>query len=199
MDSKKIRIILIIFIVINIIALFTIISVINNSNREKENQNLAQNVTDATETTSDGKEVEGFKNVSVLYQNYKGYIPKSEIAGKIEKVVDQYFPIIYKHMIENKESREEYFNKYKASIKNRFGITESNDFNKLVEEIGKINCDISDYISYELLEDSFEIEGNYTKAKLIYTYSNGQKIQLDLYILNDESDTELEYKFIPEN
>ena len=114
-------------------------------------------------------------------------------------LVDQYFPIIHSQIIENGEDRETYFNTYTEAIKNRFGITEFSDFDRLVEEVGKINCNLSDYISYELLEDSFEIEGNYTKATLVYTYSNGQTITLDLYILNEESDTELEYRFIPQD
>ena len=54
-------------------------------------------------------------------------------------------------------------------------------------------------LPYELLEDSFKTDGNYTKATLVYTYSNGQKIELDMYMLNEESETEDEFKFIPKS
>lgn len=200
MDNKKIRIVLIIFIIINIVAMLTLINLINKKNREQDKKlSMENSVQNEIEMTSDGKKVEGLINSASLYQKYKGYIPKSEIADKIKVLADQYFPIIYKQVIESGTSKEEYYNKYQASIQNRFGITNYEDFNKLVGEIGKINCNISDYISYELLEDSFRTEGNYTKATLVYTYSNGQKIELDMYMLNEESETEDEYKFIPRN
>ena len=198
MDSKKVRIVLIILIILNIIAMITLINLINKKNKEEK---LAgnNNVQNEVEMTSDGKKVEGLKNVQALYQNYKGYIPKTEIAEKIKTIVDQYFPIIYKDVIEKSTNVEEYYKKYQASIKNRYGITNVKDFEKLVGEVGKINCNISDYISYELLEDSFKTDGNYTKATLVYTYSNGQKIELDMYMLNEESETEDEFKFIPKS
>lgn len=198
MNSRKVRILLIIFVILNIVAMIAIINLTNQKNKEIEERIARQNnVQVEIEKTSDGKKVEGFKNPEVLYRNYRGYIPKTEITEKIKIIVDQYFPILYKDVVESSVNTEEYFNKYKASIKNRFGITDFETFSKLVGEVGKINCDISDYISYELIEDSFVTDGEYTKATLVYTYSNGQSINLDIYMLNEESDTEVEYKIIP--
>ena len=184
MNGRKVRILLIIFVILNIVAMIAIINLTNKKNKEIEERIARQNnVQVEIEKTSDGKKVEGFKNPEVLYRNYRGYIPKTEIAEKIKTIVDQYFPIIYKDVIEKSTNVEEYYKKYQASIKNRYGITNVKDFEKLVGEVGKINCNISDYISYELLEDSFKTDGNYTKATLVYTYSNGQSINLDIYML----------------
>ena len=196
MSSKKLRTILIILILVNIIGLFVIISVINSEKKAKEAE--MSNVYKG-DYTSDGQQKEGFINVSSLYKNYKGCIAKSEIANRFEIAVTQYFPIMKEKVIDTKINTAVYFNENRAAIRNRFGIVSSEDFDKLIGEIGKINCALEDYKSYELLEDSFRIDGNYTKCTLVYKYPNGQEINLDFYIINEESDTEVKYKIMSKN
>lgn len=196
MNTKRLRTILIILIMVNIIGLFVIISVINKENKAEETNT---NNVYTGDMTSDGEVREGFVNVSSLYKNYKGSIAKSEIASKIETIVTQYFPIMQAKVIDAKIDTATYFNENKAAIKNRFGITTAEDFDKLIGEIGKINCELDDYKSYELLEDSFRVDGNYTKCTLVYKYPNGQEIKLDFFIINEESETEVKYKVMSKN
>lgn len=192
MSSKKLRIILIIFIILNIIASFIIIRVIKLDDKK---QNTIQ--IKGSSIMSNGAQREGFKNVEVLYRNYRGEIPKVEIASRVERIALQYFPIIKNQLEDEDISVYNYFENNKASIKNRFGITEEEKFKTLVERIKEINCNIEDCKSYQVLEDSFTNDGIYTKCTLVYTYSNNQEIKLDLYINNSSSSSELEYKINP--
>lgn len=192
MNSKNIRTILIIFIIINIIAFFTIIRVINKEETKEDTEQVIDE-----DVMSNGELRDGFKNVETLYKNYRGYIPKSEIAYRIEKMGLQYFPILKKQMKNNNMSPEEYFEKNKVVIKNRFGITKKEKFIKLVKKLNEITCNIDDCESYQIEEDSFTNDGIYTKCTLVYTYSNKQEMKLDFYINNSNSNSEIEYKIDP--
>lgn len=194
MNNKRIRLILIIFLVINLIVLFVMIGV---SSKEKKKTELLNHETEYRENESRSEEIVGFKDITTLYQNYKGEIAKTDISERIEVVVSQYFKILFKNVIEKNKDITEYFNENKPSIINRFGITNVEDFKNLIRQIQKLNCSVSDYNSYEILKDSFSQEGDYTKCTLIYTYSNKQQIKFDLYIKNTVSDEGLEYIFIP--
>lgn len=194
MKVKKIRVVLVLLILINIIVLFTVIGLMKSQN-DGESENVSQGTSEATNT---GETKEGFKNVATLYQNYKGAIPKSEIAKKIETIIEQYFPILYDQVIANNIDETEYFTAHEVVIKNRFGITDVEDFSNLITQIRKISCNVDDYVSYELLEDSFEDDGEYTKATLIYTYTNGQSMELNFYIKDTNDDTDdVKYMLIP--
>lgn len=195
MNNKKIRLILIIFLVINLIVLFVIIGIMS---KEKKKIDSSNSETEYRENgTKSERESRGFKDITVLYQNYKGELAKTNISEKIEVVVNQYFKILFKNVIEKNKDITEYFNENKESIRNRFGITNVEDFKNLIRQIQKLNCSVSDCNSYEVLKDSFLQEGDYTKCTLIYTYSNKQQIKFDLYIKNTISDGGLEYIFIP--
>lgn len=194
MNNKRIRIILIVFLVINLIILFIMIGV---NIKGKKKTELLNNEIEYRENELKSKGKVGFKDIKILYQNYKGEIAKTDISNRIEVVVNQYFKILFKNVIEKNKDITEYFNQNKRSIKNRFGITDVEDFKKLIRQIQKLNCSVSEYNSYEVLEDSFIQQGDYTKCILIYTYSNKQEIKFDLYIRNTISEEELEYIFIP--
>ncbi len=194
MNNKRIRIILIVFLVINLIILFIMIGV---NIKGKKKTELLNNEIEYRENESKSKGKVGFKDIKILYQNYKGEIAKTDISNRIEVVVNQYFKILFKNVIEKNKDIIEYFNQNKRSIRNRFGITDVEDFKKLIRQIQKLNCSVSEYNSYEVLEDSFIQQGDYTKCILIYTYSNKQEIKFDLYIRNTISEEELEYIFIP--
>ncbi|MCI8965101.1 MAG: hypothetical protein HFJ43_01900 [Clostridia bacterium] len=196
MENKRIRKILIFFLVVNlIILLFAIISVINKEKDETKISNSNKKYIDNKSEIEEKKK--GFKNIEILYKNYKGEIPKSNISDKIEIVANQYFNILFENIIKKNKDVAEYFNKNKKSIKNRFGITNLEDFRSLIEQLQKLNCSVKDYYSYEVLENSFSQEENYTKCILVYTYNNGQEIKFDLYIKNTTLDENMKYIFIP--
>lgn len=195
MGDKRIRNILIFFLVVNlIILLFAIISVINKEYKTIISDSNKKYIDNKIEKEENKK---GFKNIEELYKNYKGEIPKSDISDKIKIVVDQYFNILYENIIKENKDVVEYFNKNKESIKNRFGITDVEDFRNLIEQLQKLNCSVKDYYSYEVLDNSFSQDGNYTKCVLVYTYNNGQEIKFDLYIKNTTLNEDVRYIFIP--
>lgn len=195
MGDKRIRNILIFFLVVNlIILLFAIISVINKEYKTIISDSNKKYIDNKIEKEENKK---GFKNIEELYKNYKGEIPKSDISDKIKIVVDQYFNILYENIIKENKDVVEYFNKNKESIKNRFGITDVEDFRNLIEQLQKLNCSVKDYYSYEVLDNSFSQDGNYTKCVLVYTYNNGQEIKFDFYIKNTTLNEDVRYIFIP--
>ena len=115
MENKRIRKILIFFLVVNlIILLFAIISVINKEKDETKISNSNKKYIDNKSEIEEKKK--GFKNIEILYKNYKGEIPKSNISDKIEIVANQYFNILFENIIKKNKDVAEYFNKNKNNI-----------------------------------------------------------------------------------
>jgi len=172
--------------------MITIIRVIN-----KDSEVSPQKEISSEKLMTNGEKRIGFKNIELLYKEYRGEIPKNEIAARIEKIALQYIPILKNKAIDEEISIEDYYKENSAVIRNRFGITDIEKFKRLVDKIKTITCDINDCKSYEIQENSFTKEDMYTKCTVVYTYSNNQEIKLDFYINNSNSDSEIEYKIDP--
>lgn len=178
--SKKIEIILIIFIVLNLIMMGVLTALIRLNGTQEE--------LDITNTTVE-QQIDEYhgriypENFGKILYSYEGDIDLNYFYEMTYKVVN-YIPDLNSVVANySEEQLKSYYNQNKDTIQANTGITIFAEFNKLCSAINKLEED-SAYEGSTIDTQSYEDDEDYVQFVLDVEYSNSNKIQLIVRILN---------------
>lgn len=178
--SKKIEIILIIFIVLNLIMMGVLTALIRLNGTQEE--------LDITNTTVE-QQIDEYhgriypENFGKILYSYEGDIDLNYFYEMTYKVVN-YIPDLNSVVANySEEQLKSYYNQNKDTIQENTGITTFAEFNKLCSAINKLEED-SAYEGSTIDTQSYEDDEDYVQFVLDVEYSNSNKIQLIVRILN---------------
>lgn len=175
--SKKVLSIIIAILVI--IILFATISSIKHYNQRKQAEKFMKYVT-STEVDSDIKTPE---LMHIVLAAYKGDCGGLNIVKSINYFANNNVPEINKKC-GNKLSAKMYYNNNKYKLEKQIGITNFEDFYKLVERC-KLSKKSNIVESLRVDVNSVERELNGVKARIYIKYNDSEEISFDIKILND--------------
>lgn len=186
-NVKKIRRIILLTIII-LILLF-ILGIVLLKNITEAEKNI---YTSPTPVNTEGWL--GYKNM--LSDVYKGSKDTYQISTKIQQVFEIYIPVIKDKILEldNTDEILEYYEANTEYINNKLCIKNKDEFEKIINHLLGLECDLSvlDYCIY--LEGSYKKKEGYEIITFSIYYTDNKKITLDALISGEYNNMNVELK-----
>ena len=124
------------------------------------------------------------RNISVLY-SYEGKNSRQDVYKSL-RTFTEYISYLQKEV--NEESSEDYYKDHSKDVYNSTGISEEEDYLKLLNTLKEIDVNSSNLKYAEIGLNSMEKEEEYTSFKVNFYYGeNLEKLQLTLKWANSTS------------
>lgn len=145
----------------------------------------------AADGPMDGTTLEGrliLSGATVFSEDYYGEITSKEIVAKMQEVVKEDIPELHKTVKNYNDSKiKKYFKKNESDIKNKFGITNEDEFVKFANYVKNTEIDLDSWDFVKFDKDSFvgksdKSEYAYVKFKVIY--KDEQSMEYHVYVTN---------------
>lgn len=117
-------------------------------------------------------------------REYKGNISKDIFYTKLNDMLNYMMEL--SQDIE-KEKIEKFFQKNSEDILEYLGIEKQEEFIKLYNFINEKNIKNATFSHCKIVENTFKIEGSYTKFNMIFYYDNEIELELQISLLNKEA------------
>lgn len=139
------------------------------------------------------------KGLSKLYGRYNGDNELNDLYRKLYLFVYN-LPSLYNDVIKL-DNLNEYFEKNKANIKNNFGITNIENFEKIVTYIKNTGYSGQDFIDCQIIDDTFNEINNYFVFNLKFNFKDfNNKFVLRVNFANSKTETPMVfYSILTEN
>ena len=147
--------------------------------KEKQNNELIS-------TVSEGTLLLG--GMSIFSEEYKGELESSEIRQKIQELIKEDIPELYKETKKyDDEKIKEYYSEHTSEIKKKFGIKNETEFVDFANIIKKAKIDFNKWDKVEAKPETFvsKLENeNYAYIEFDTIYKDGNKMSFALKIAN---------------
>ena len=188
---KDIKKILIIILSLNIILCILLIGIYSSKIKKESKEVQAKGEPTAIQEEKKLYPAGSFK----FTYSYDGENDIDEFYTKINTFVN-YIGILKKDVNSvNLESINTYFNNNKKQIQEITGITEAEQFKKLIDQISKCNVE-EQYDKIEMINDTYEKNDSECSIQINITYKNGNTVKIIATFLKAFS-TEQTVKFKP--
>ncbi len=139
------------------------------------------------------------KGLSKLYGRYNGDNELNDLYRKLYLFVYN-LPSLYNDVIKL-DNLNEYFEKNKANIKNNFGITNIENFEKIVTYIKNTGYSGQDFIDCQIIDDTFNEINNYFVFNLKFNFKDfNNEFVLRVNFANSKTETPMVfYSILTEN
>lgn len=139
------------------------------------------------------------KGLSKLYGRYNGDNELNDLYRKVYLFVYN-LPSLYNDVIKL-DNLNEYFEKNKANIKNNFGITNIENFEKIVTYIKNTGYSGQDFIDCQIIDDTFNEINNYFVFNLKFNFKDfNNEFVLRVNFANSKTETPMVfYSILTEN
>lgn len=139
------------------------------------------------------------KGLSKLYGRYNGDNELNDLYRKLYLFVYN-LPSLYNDVIKL-DNLNEYFEKNKANIKNNFGITNIENFEKIVTYIKNTGYSGQDFIDCQIIDDTFNEINNYFVFNLKFNFKDfNNEFVLRVNFANPKTETPMVfYSILTEN
>lgn len=139
------------------------------------------------------------KGLSKLYGRYNGDNELNDLYRKLYLFVYN-LPSLYNDVIKL-DNLNEYFEKNKANIKNNFGITNIENFEKIVTYIKNTGYSGQDFIDCQIIDDTFNEINNYFVFNLKFNFKDfNNEFVLRVNFANSKTETPMVfYSIFTEN
>lgn len=139
------------------------------------------------------------KGLSKLYGRYNGDNELNDLYRKLYLFIYN-LPSLYNDVIKL-DNLNEYFEKNKANIKNNFGITNIENFEKIVTYIKNTGYSGQDFIDCQIIDDTFNEINNYFVFNLKFNFKDfNNEFVLRVNFANSKTETPMVfYSILTEN
>lgn len=120
-----------------------------------------------------------------LTTNYKGNVVKDTFYNALKNTVNYFGKVCEEVQYGN--DYEKIFSENKEQIKEYLGIEKLEDFKKVCEVFKEKSIQHTAYSYCKIVENTFEVEGIYTKFDMIFYYEDGTEIEFQIGLLNKEA------------
>lgn len=182
--DKKVVIILLILCLCIIIGIFAYI------NRNAEMLKRAKSMTDLGINGRTADDQLLLSGIGTFSDKYTGKLTTTEIREKIEKLTKESIPNLYNEIVDlDASGLKKYYENNYENIKEKFGQTDFEAFNKFAEKLQNISVDINSWYSVVIKTDTFvsEVDENHSYAYVEYKviFENKDELSFSMYIANE--------------
>lgn len=173
--KKRLKIIIFILLIIMVILLVNLISYLNK--RKESAGRYSSEELEMIEENIDNYLSDKItpKGISKLYGNYKGENDLNDIYRSIYKFVN-YLPILANKVDYNSvDSIKNYYDANRSEIKDIFGISNLEEFTKLIENLNEIEYKGQKFIDSQIDSTTFKNEKSYFSFDIKFNFEKIEK------------------------